>query len=488
MSHLLHNQATTLYVDPVFGVDAVAQRGSLHRPYATILAALTAASPGDTLRLSAGTFPEGIVMPNKSGIAIIGDGTQNTFITPPVGTDAFNWTPTLVGMNDLLLQGFTLRPSGTGRGLVLSGSLLPPGAPEFLYDTLRPKTSGAFLNRVNIEKTGTGRSAFIFRAGNIFVDSSIWSTASGVGDGDCKLEQPSLFVFTESLLTKGNFPTSQANFDYQYAEGPALNPAGGRQACVLVSSRIQGDIVLRGAPLFLMDSDSYCDIQVRGEMLTFTDVGPAVKHGPLILLNGTIGSSLTQGVIPFAGDVDFGTVPLRYLPLFAAGLFPTAPACQLDLLGARIYGVTTLRTAGAPSVRFPVRAKGTQFETIVTPGGVVIGDAIDLDTRGAMWRTESVFTVTIGSGTLDRSRWCISATALVFGPNIVPFSGFVNGPFNPGPTAAPAFPAGAVFIATVNGRVVGSLGNATVYVAGPNGSVTIDASAAGPYDVALQRV
>ena len=473
MSHLTHYLSTNLFVDPIFGVDAVAQRGAVHRAYATIAAALAAALPGDSIVLAAGTYPEGIVMPDKSRISIVGQGTDNTFITPPVGTDAFNWTPAIVGMNYLSLQDLTLRPSGTGRGLAFSGSLLPggPPAPEFLYDSANPKTSGAFLSRVNIEKTGTGDVAFVFRAGNLFVDSCIWTTASGAAPaGRVKLEQPGLFVFTDSLLTKNDFPTSLAEFDYAYVDDlipPDTNtPAGGRQAVVLVSSRIQGDIILRGAPLFLMDSDSFCDVQVRGQDLAFFDVGPATKHGPLIFLDGTIGSPISQGA-PLFGDVDFGTIVARNLPaLIPAFSF----AFKLDFLGARIYGTVTLVASGA--VRWPVSARGTQFETNAALGDAVsIATLIDLDARGAMWRTQSVF-VAVGAGTLDRSAWAISGSALPAPPATLAVP------------IVPPFPAGATYIASPASRVVGAVVNPTAYAAG---AVTLAASAAGLADTHLRR-
>jgi hypothetical protein len=61
--------ATTLYVNPTTGNNATAARGT-DRPFATISAAITAASEGDTIFLSAGTFTENFTI-NK-GIHLCG--------------------------------------------------------------------------------------------------------------------------------------------------------------------------------------------------------------------------------------------------------------------------------------------------------------------------------------------------------------------------------------------------------------------------------
>jgi hypothetical protein len=81
--------ATTLYVNPTTGNNSTAARGT-DRPFATVAAAITAASEGDTIFLSAGTFTENFTI-NKgvhlagtfsdqatwSGTKILGNVTVN---------------------------------------------------------------------------------------------------------------------------------------------------------------------------------------------------------------------------------------------------------------------------------------------------------------------------------------------------------------------------------------------------------------------------
>ena len=67
------------------GNDTKARRGRIDLPYLTIQAALTAALAGDTLLVAPGTYAENLVIPDKDGLAIVGQNTTSTIITAALG-------------------------------------------------------------------------------------------------------------------------------------------------------------------------------------------------------------------------------------------------------------------------------------------------------------------------------------------------------------------------------------------------------------------
>ncbi|PKO15858.1 MAG: hypothetical protein CVU39_10070 [Chloroflexi bacterium HGW-Chloroflexi-10] len=76
--------------------------------YTTIQAAITAAAPGDTINVAAGTYTEDVVI-NKTNLSLIGAGRDITFI---VGPKTGSSNTLVIGANGVIVEGFTISRDG----------------------------------------------------------------------------------------------------------------------------------------------------------------------------------------------------------------------------------------------------------------------------------------------------------------------------------------------------------------------------------------
>lgn len=155
-------------------------------PYATIQAAINAASAIDTVLVSPGTYPENIAL--KDGVIVVADGSRDApVITSPSGTIVSS-----VGLSDLtLLRGFVIDGQGTAQyGLDCWESYT-----RVEDCTFRSCTNGANFklgdkstllgNTFTLDQYGiaTADSARPFLIGNTFDDNAFADISVGGGSG-----------------------------------------------------------------------------------------------------------------------------------------------------------------------------------------------------------------------------------------------------------------------------------------------------------------
>ncbi|MBM0275801.1 right-handed parallel beta-helix repeat-containing protein [Micromonospora tarensis] len=98
--------------------------GSVDRPYCTISAAAAVAQPGQTVLVQAGSYLEKVAI-TRSGV----EGTPITFravngpdghvtVSAPAGGNAFS----LAGVHDVIVEGFSLRSSGSAEPVLIDGA------------------------------------------------------------------------------------------------------------------------------------------------------------------------------------------------------------------------------------------------------------------------------------------------------------------------------------------------------------------------------
>lgn len=121
--------------------------------YPTIGEAVDAANPGDTILVSAGTYEEGFILINKS-LTIIGEGANNTVITPRGVNDIFE-----IHADNVTISGFTIwsGPSSSvglydSRGCNITNNIMHRGWYTItlynssnnliVYNTVFPRTNG----------------------------------------------------------------------------------------------------------------------------------------------------------------------------------------------------------------------------------------------------------------------------------------------------------------------------------------------------------
>lgn len=122
----------TLTVDSVYGNDTTALSNPYRLPFLTIQAALNAASPGQNVRVLAGTYNESLVIP--SNVSLTGDAPQaviiqklnvtsdTTLITMGVNCRAENFTANLSSSGNYNLIGVDF-PNGTSINAKLRNSI-----------------------------------------------------------------------------------------------------------------------------------------------------------------------------------------------------------------------------------------------------------------------------------------------------------------------------------------------------------------------------
>jgi len=393
------------------GNDTKARRGRIDLPYLTIQAALTAALAGDTLLVAPGTYAENLVIPDKDGLAIVGQNTTSTIITAALGP-TLSWVP--AAGPGALVQSFrtenlTFNNSDPAAGVdtlhVDGSAVVSPNTflPEwFIVDCMVTKTGG-----------GTGLAANLICIGRVIVSLSNFTGTA---------------VRCKNVGRFGATECSFASFDFNWDRGVGAFPGVGREGYYLAnSSFVGGNSVLSGNPIFTLDPSSTIWGTLTATALTSFIAG---ADAPNITLAGTMGFGIGVTPVPAIGP---GTVTVT-LPTEAGAAPPSLILAQGKFWGA----VTVSKGAG---LRNTVNGRQAIFYRTAA-SAISAGALIDLDLRGSTF-TQAALAVVL-SGTIDRDKVTIQAasvapagTPFVFA---IPFPSTVTTQYTPQftPTAIPA--------------------------------------------------
>lgn len=113
-----------LFVDAVDGNDDTAQSGSITYAYATIQAALDAATEGDVVWVGPGTYTEALTWPDTNNVTLRGVGDA-TNITSAEAAGTIAIAPTADVVADLKVLGVNILNSGLGACLSVDGTNCP---------------------------------------------------------------------------------------------------------------------------------------------------------------------------------------------------------------------------------------------------------------------------------------------------------------------------------------------------------------------------
>ena len=395
------------------GNDAKARRGRIDLPFLTIQAALTAALAGDAILVAPGTYAENLVIPDKDGLAIVGQNTTSTIITAALGP-TLSWVP--AAGPGALVQSFrtenlTFNNSDPAAGVdtlhVDGSAVVSPNTfllEWFIVDCMVTKTGG-----------GTGLAANLICVGRVIASLSNFTGTA---------------VRCKNVGRLGATECSFASIDLNWDRNAAAPfPGTGREGYYLANSTfVGGNVVISGQPIFVLDKTSVlAGIPIPASTITATALtsfngGGAANQAPVISLLGTLGAGL--GVVPVGGGALTITLPADAGP-DSGGLAPTVPS-GVDLGQGTFWGAVAI-SKGAGANRNTVNARGAFFFNTISSGNL-----IDLDLRGATF-TQAALAVA-GTGTIDRDTHTITGRAAAAVSTAVP--------------AFVPFPAGVTYLVT----------------------------------------
>ena len=174
--------------------------------YATIQAAVSAASSGDTIMVAAGTYGESVVV-SKDNISIISTTAHGAVVDPPGAGNCFS-----VDANYVTVDGFELTGVTGGYGIGFSGS-----HNTFQNNTIHNINSGGTGGGICCWDTGTkGPSNYNTISNNIIYDV----TADGILTGCCR---------TDAVM-EGNVITGNTIYNFATQDGwnPAIEEVNGK--------------------------------------------------------------------------------------------------------------------------------------------------------------------------------------------------------------------------------------------------------------------
>jgi len=326
-----------LYVDGGTTTPPAFANGSIGAPFKTIMAAVAVMTDDMAIMLMPGTYPESVTWPDFDRTALIGTDRAGCIIAPPAG-DALRWVPGAGFVCETFcFQNLTLIADGFA-SLRIDASATPDFATKL----------GQLINLDCVQTAAPNIAVRLTRTGVIDVQS-------------CRATNQ-VVVSNPSRLTVDANSVFETLFQYEYTP-LSPTPAGGRGP-VTMHGRVVGQANLQGAPLFILAADGV----LVGTSGTALYGAPLVYFGdfsaPQIFVAGSIGTPLSGGGIALDLPAIIG---------------PTANQI-VDLTGARIFSGGLFTVVGP--VRQFVNARDVLWEQ-PNPGGVFVGDFIDMDTRGA---------------------------------------------------------------------------------------------------------
>ena len=180
--------------------------------FATIQAAIVAASDGDTINVASGTYPENVTIPpDKNGLKLIGAGSGVTIIAPTSGRPV-----TLLGwvglIDDFRIQGFTLVTADDSHAF-LAGSGTPDGS-----------TYNKNLEFEDIVVNGGQRGIGLNAVQGVTFDNVHLSNISGSPEAALELTGVFDLTFTDGSITGNNIGVRvQSTEPGDIGEGYGLN-------------------------------------------------------------------------------------------------------------------------------------------------------------------------------------------------------------------------------------------------------------------------
>lgn len=445
---VLETQGSGNILSPLRGllfVDAAAVaggNGSIAQPYNTLQDALNAALPNTTIQMTAGTYVQDVVMPNKDFIEIIGAGRGQTVLRNATDSSTFSWIRTGAGLPTITrfsMQDLTIEcdaATATNGAVYMDSTNEIPNGPG-VEGTFA--TDGIYFTRVNVLRTVVtglpgvgGRAAYFRRVGKVEWLNCVWVGAVSVPGT----------VVTQNLGRGTAYGTQFTNLDIEYIRSnPA--PANGRNGFTLLAGSgvaafenltalNHGGTTLRGHPILLGDATSLLSgstgvpaLQGVGLTTTNGSGGFGPQSAPIIQFSGTI------GVGPSTAGSGQVTLPL---PAFPAGFQPPT----VDFSFAKFVAVPAVAgslriTAASGSILVPQLVRATQASlTFLSGAGIAVPNAIEIgsatvginhpvvfDARQAFGYSQSMFNVAAGSF-LDRTSWTIAMAAFTVAPIVQP--------------------------------------------------------------------
>lgn len=396
-------QPSTLLWVSTNGSDATAQRGRIDKPFSTIQAALTAALAGDTLMVAPGTYAENLVIPDKDGLAIVGQDVDTTIVTAAVGR-TISWVAGIgASVRSFRLANVTINNSDAASDAIFLDGTNVPNPLTFL--------EVCSFDRVIVNKSNGGNAINATCIGRLLtllcnIDAS--AAATGV-----RLRNVGRFGATSCSFAAVNGVTPLTAIDAQWERNGALAiPGTGREGYYLANATyVLSNAVVTGQPIFSLDATStiYGSTTVTGTYFA------ATAQGPVVRLNGTIGGAIDPGggylPPPVAG---IGTLTIT-LPLTAAGV----PKMIVDFTGGHFWGTVTLSKGGGGTVRQLVDARHATFYA-ESAGNISIGALIDLNLRKAAFAQAAL--VSVGGGAADRDVITVTGSVLALGANAITFA------------------------------------------------------------------
>ena len=181
--------------------------------FATISTAISAAIPGDTIEVSAGTYNESLSLAGKD-LDIVGlSGLNQTFLVPPSGTIGVSWNLGESGS----ISGFTLQPDGA-RGLMMTNAsvtvtdlLIDGGGSQGAIDGGAVYVSGGSPTFSSVEiRDSAGRNGgafYLLNQASVAASNLIVEDTSSSFGGAFFVSRSTL-TLTDTILTRNHATSS----------------------------------------------------------------------------------------------------------------------------------------------------------------------------------------------------------------------------------------------------------------------------------------
>lgn len=357
--------ANSLYVNPSTGRDG-SGAGTFAAPFKTINAAVAAASPGTTIRLASGAYPENVGVVAKNNLKFVGTGIRSTILYPASNDAFFVYRSTNIAFDDL----WVASTGKDGRGIVALASSVDTG----LIRTNLTRWIGLLAGSEN-GTTATVNARYslfdgVATGSGIYLDNGVNATLYGISASENGLA-PDFRADGGGLIVGG---TSYAKVD----------------SSSFVHNRHSGVIVNTTARVEMTNSYSARSLIGFGAILFNSSTG--VFIGNTFADNGvTFGAATGMNGIEFAYNfTGYGYVQgNQFLRNTASGIYIGSAPNQIQIIGNYFSGNWSGVTFFGDQPRNSyARIVGNLFETPadfaeVTFGVAGIGSRVNATIGGA---------------------------------------------------------------------------------------------------------